>query len=941
MGKPLVIVESPTKQKMIQKFLGDAYVVEASVGHIRDLPRKSGDVPAEAKALGYGEMGINIGDDFKPWYLVQERAEANMRKLRGMMKDTSELLLATDEDREGESISWHLMEVLKPRVPVKRLVFHEITKEAIQHALSNPRTIDTNVVAAQETRRVIDRLYGYGVSPVLWRKLGKSVPSAGRVQSPAVRLLVDRERARMAFVSGSWWDLEALLGVAAGSFAAQLLDVGGKRIAKGRDFDESTGKLATKDVLLLDETAARALADRLRGQNGKVVSVETKPWTEHPSPPFTTSTLQQEANRKMRWPARRIMDVAQRLYQQGWITYMRTDSTNLSEQAIQAARSLIAAQYGAAYLPAQPRRYASRAGAQEAHEAIRPAGSAFRSIDEARRELDHDEARLYELIWKRAVACQMAPATGETLTVVIAVQDARFGASGRTIRFPGFQRAYVEGSDDPDADLADRERLLPAMKQGDEAAVKELTPKGHQTQPPARYTDASLVKELERLGIGRPSTYASILDLITGERGYAFHRGSALVPTYKGFLLVGFLEHALADLVDYGFTKSLEDELDDISEGKMARTEVLKRFYHGANGLEQRLQGALAADAAAIYRLPLAGTPEGDLHVRVGQFGAYVTDGEKTANVPPDMAPDEVTVAWARQQILKKAEGPQSLGNDPANGEPVFLLDGRFGAYVQRGEAKGKDKPPRASLPKGMVPGEMTLELAVALLSLPRTVGQHEGNDILAFDGRYGPYLRCGEETRSLPAGVSPLNVTLEEAQVLLAAPRERPQRGGPRASVAPLKELGIDPASQGAIKVMSGRFGPYVTDGTTNATLPKTIDPANLTAEEAIDMLVRKRAAGPAPKARGRGGRKPAASTAGKATGAKKASAAAKSTGAKASAASKAADPSGTDAPKKRAPPKKASAASVGADGAAEAPKKRAPAKKAAGSAAKGKKKI
>jgi DNA topoisomerase-1 len=857
MGKPLVIVESPTKQKMIQKFLGDAYVVEASVGHIRDLPRKSGDVPPEAKAQGFGDLGIHIQDDFKPWYVVSERAEPNIKKLRGLMKDTTELLLATDEDREGESISWHLVEVLKPRVPVKRLVFHEITPEAIRHALTHPRAIDANVVAAQETRRVIDRLYGYGVSPVLWRKLGRSVPSAGRVQSPAVRLLVDRERARMAFVSGTWWDIEATLAVAAGAFSAQLMDVGGKRIAKGRDFDETTGALASRDVLLLDEAAARALVARLQGQSGQVVSVETRPWTENPPPPFTTSTLQQEANRKLRWGAKRTMDVAQRLYQNGWITYMRTDSTNLSDQAIQAARSLIAAQYGPTFLPAQPRRYSSRANAQEAHEAIRPAGNAFRSIEDARRELDFDEGKLYELVWKRAVASQMASATGDALSVVIAVQDARFGASGRTIRFPGFQRAYVEGSDDPEAELADRERILPAMSRGEAAEVRALTPKGHQTQPPARYTDASLVKELEKLGIGRPSTYASILELITGERGYAFHRGNALVPTHKGFLLVGFMEQALAELVDYDFTKHLEDELDNISSGSVARSSVLKRFYHGAEGLEQRLQEALAADATGVYRLPLAGAPDGELHVRVGQFGAYVTDGEKTANIPPEMAPDEVDAAWARAQIARKAEGPASLGRDPATGDDIYLMDGRFGAYVQRGQVApgSKEKPPRASLPKGMVPGEVTLELAIGLLALPRTLGTHDGNAVLAFDGRYGPYIRCGEETRSLPAGGSPLTVTLEEAVALLAAPRERPGRA-PRASVAPLREFGADPVSGGTVKLMSGRFGPYVTDGTTNATLPKGTSPETVTVDRALELLATKRAAGPGKKPARRGGR-------------------------------------------------------------------------------------
>ena len=866
MGKPLVIVESPTKKNLIQKFLGSSYVVEASVGHIRDLPESAKDVPDEARAQGFSDMAIHLQDDFRPWYVVPDRQKKNVSNLKALMKDASELLLATDEDREGESISWHLREILKPKVPVKRLVFHEITPEAIQHALAHPRTIDENLVAAQEARRVIDRLYGFSISRVLWRKV-KGARSAGRVQSPAVRLLVDRERARMAFVASTWWDLEATLGVDAGSFGAHLLDVGGKRIAKGRDFDETTGKLAARDVLLLDEAGANALVARLAKKTGRVTSVETKPWRERPAPPFTTSTLQQEANRKLRWTAKRTMQVAQRLYESGWITYMRTDSTNLSDQAIQAARTLIRDQYGASFLPADPRRYSSKAkNAQEAHEAIRPAGARFRTLDEARRELETDQARLFELIWKRAVACQMADATGEQLNVVVQVEDARFGASGRTIRFPGFQRAYVEGSDDPDAELADRERILPAMAQGDAARVDGLSAKGHVTQPPARFTEASLVKELERLGIGRPSTYADIMEVIE-DRGYAFKRASALVPTHLAFLLTAFMEQQLTQLVSYDFTARLEDELDQVSVGEARRPEVLARFYRGDEGLEHRLELAIAADTSGVYRLPLAGRPpepvHGDLHVRTGQYGAYVTDGERTANVPKDMAPDEVTVVWALEQLEKKAAGPDTLGNDPVTGEPVFVLNGRFGPYVQRGENKGKTRAPSASLPKGMAVGDVTLDLALKLLALPRTLGKHDGEDVTAQDGKFGPYIRCGKETRSIPADISVFDITLAQAEELLAAPRQRPTRGA-RTPVAPMREFGPDPVSGGPIKLMEGRFGPYVTDGTTNASLRKGTDPAALTPEEAAALLSDRRAAGPAKPKRGRAGANaaPAAAT-------------------------------------------------------------------------------
>ena len=865
MPKPLVIVESPTKQKLIQKFLGSDYVVEASVGHIRDLPEPK-SLPADMRKGPFGEFAVDIADDFKPFYTLDDdpRKRANIANLKAKLKDSSVLYLATDEDREGESISWHLKEVLKPKIPVKRMVFHEITEEAIKDALSHSRSIDEDLVSAQETRRVIDRLFGYATSRVLWRKL-TGVKSAGRVQTPAVRILVERERARMAFRSGTWWGLDATFRAGNSPFPGALNEVGGKRIATGKDFDENTGRLKSNSALLLDEKAANALSARLRPLTAKVVSVEAKPWKDGPGAPFTTSTLQQEANRKMRWGADLTMKMAQRLYESGWITYMRTDSVVLSDQALTAARSLIREQYGAEYLPAQPRRFPNRSkNAQEAHEAIRPAGARFRSIDDARRELGNDEAKLYELIWKRTVASQMAEATGARTAMVIAVDDARFNASGLNIQFPGYRRAYVEGSDDPEAELADEQRILPSLKVGDVVAIAELSPKGHTTQPPARLTEASLIKRLEELGIGRPSTYADIMKKIV-DRGYAFRKSNALIPTYVAFLLSAFLESQLSELAAFDFTSRLEDDLDKISLGKAKRIAVLTAFYHGDRGLRARLDSALAAEDRGFYRLPISGEASGELHVRVGQFGAYVTDGARTANVPPEFPPDEVTAAWALAQLDKKAEGPNKLGDAPT-GEPIFLMDGRFGPYVQKGEATKDEKPPRASLLPGMTPADVTLEIALRLLTLPRTLGKDKGEPVIATLGRYGPYVKRGSDSRSIPAGKSVLEITLAEALTILA----EPARKG-RASIEPLTTLGPDPVSGKDIRVMKGRFGPYVTDGETNATLPKSKAPESVTVEEAAELLARRREAGPSVK-RGRFAKK---------GGAKASAGAAKSAGA------------------------------------------------------------
>ncbi len=938
MPKPLVIVESPTKKKTIERFLGSGYMVEASVGHIRDLPETSKDIPDEAKKAGVDpDFAVNIAEGFKPYYVVPPSKRKQVAELKALLKEASAVYLATDEDREGESISWHLREVLNPKVPVQRMVFHEITPEAIKEALAHPRQIDENLVAAQETRRILDRLFGYAISPVLWRKI-RGARSAGRVQTPAVKLLVDRERARLAFRSATWWDVEGVFGAEGGLVPANLLSVGGRRVARGKDFDETTGKLADAKALLLDEAAARALVARLTGRAAKVNSVESKPWRERPFPPFTTSTLQQEANRKLRWTAKHTMRVAQGLYERGWITYMRTDSVALSDQAISAARSLISAQYGVSYLPSEPRRYKSTAkNAQEAHEAIRPAGTSFHSLEDAKRQLDHDEARLYELVWKRTVACQMADATGQQVNVELQVEDARFGASGRTVTFPGYRRAYVEGSDDPDAELADQERLLPNVAVGQSLETRSLTPRGHTTQPPARLTEATLVKELERLGIGRPSTYAGIIELIL-DRGYAFKRANALIPTHLAMLLINFMDAQLTQVASYDFTARVEDDLDLIALGKGDRATFLTNFYLSERGLKAQLAEALAADSTPLYRLPIAGDDPGELHVRVGQFGPYVTDNQGgTANIPPETAPDEVTVEWAKAALLKKAAGPATLGKN-AEGTSVFVLDGRFGPYVQLGEAAGKEKPPRASLLPGMTPRTLTLEDALGLLSLPRALGKDaSGTEVTASNGRFGPYVRRGEATRNVPAEMSVLTITLEQAVHLLEQPSGRAATS--RARPSALRELGVDPVSKAPIKLMDGRFGAYVTDGETNATVPKGVSVEALTEAEAVELLARRRELGPSKGRRGRPVRRGgAAKAAPKAAGkAKAAAATAEPAAAKPAKKAPAKAAKAVDAPaaKAKAAPKAAAKASAAAEPAAAKPAKKAPAKAAAKPAA------
>lgn len=858
MARPLVIVESPAKAKTIGRFLGNGYMVEASIGHIRDLPKSAAEIPDEHRGQAWARLGVDVEHDFAPLYVISDQKKEQVKRLKALLKEASTLYLATDEDREGESISWHLLDVLRPKIPVHRLVFHEITQQAIQKALASPRQVDQNLVRAQETRRVVDRLYGYEVSPLLWKKVRPKL-SAGRVQSVAVRLLVERERARMAFRSGDWWDLEAKIDVDGGRFGAQLSEVDGKRVATGKDFDEATGQLAKKDVILLKGPQATQLAERVKGKSGKIAKVESKPYRETPAPPFTTSTLQQEANRKLRWSARRTMQLAQKLYENGWITYMRTDSVALSDQAIAAARDLIKNAYGAEYMPAVPRTYKNNAkNAQEAHEAIRPAGAAFRGLDEARNELDSDEARLYELIWKRTVACQMEDARGHRqlyLTQVdlpaVSGADATklsFVATGKTIEFAGFRRAYVEGSDDPEAELADQERVLPAAKVGDSAKVREAGAREHHTQPPARLTEATLVKELESRGIGRPSTYASIIDTII-EREYVTRRGNTLIPTFTAFAVVKLMEQHLPGLVDYSFTARMEDELDEIALGTKDRLTTLSRFYSGEKGLIHVLKAAAdGVDPRTVCTIPL-GTHEGaEVVVRVGRYGPFVASGDATAPVPDDTAPDEATVPWAIEQLQKKSEGPRPLGDAP-DGTPIFLMNGRFGPYVQRGEAKDKEKPPRSSLLPGMGLQDVDLEVALKLLSLPRSLGKDpaSGEEVTATNGRFGPYVKKGNESRSIPAGISLLDIDLSQALPLFLEPARRT-----RSAPAPMREIGNTPAGK-PIKLMSGRFGPYVSDGETNATLPKGMAPENLTLEEAVELLERRAAAGPSTKAKGR----------------------------------------------------------------------------------------
>lgn len=871
-SQKLVIVESPAKARTIGRYLGPNFVVEASIGHIRDLPQGAKECPEEYRKEEWSHLGVNVDNDFEPIYVVPRGKGKQVRKLKSALNKAGELYLATDEDREGEAISWHLCEVLQPQVPVRRLVFHEITREAIENALEHPRTIDEHLVRAQEARRIIDRLFGYEVSPLLWRKV-RSRLSAGRVQSVAVRLIVDRERQRMRFVRASYWDLLASFATERGEqLEAGLVEVNGRRVAGGRDFDPETGKLKDENVLLLDQQAAESLVERVKGSSPVVADVAEKPYTSKPYPPFTTSTLQQEANRKLNFTARHTMQLAQRLYETGHITYMRTDSTTLASAAVDAARQLIKEQYGDAYLPDRPRIYQTKVkNAQEAHEAIRPAGHPFTHPDALRNELSADELRLYELIWKRTVACQMADARGRRTTVTIDANGASFQVTGKTIDFAGYLRAYVEGSDTPEADLADRENILPPVVQGQPLRCIDVAAKGHETQPPNRYTEASLTRTLEEMGIGRPSTYASIIDTILA-RKYVFKRGSALVPTWTAFAVCQLLEEHFPKLIDYRFTAQMEDELDAISRGELGHVDYLRQFYFGndTEGLKSQLANKVseidARSASRIFIGRPADAPADDagIVVRIGKFGPFLEWGDRQASIPDTLAPDELTIDKARELIEKSKQGDEPIGYCPETGKAVYLKTGRFGPYVQLDDPESDEKPKNASLLKGMKPEDVTLDVALRLLSLPRELGKHpaSGEPVMVHNGRYGPYVKCGEETRSIPADKPVLDMTLEQALELLAQPKTRGRR-----RAEPVAELGTSPVTEQPVRVMTGRYGPYVTDGETNASLPKEADPEKVTLETALAWLAAKAAEKPKRK---RSTKKAKATKTGKASGKK-----------------------------------------------------------------------
>jgi DNA topoisomerase I len=867
-GSRLVIVESPAKAKKISSYLGRGYVVESSMGHIRDLPRSAADVPAKYKGESWARLGVDVDNGFEPLYVVTPDRKQQVTKLRKLLADASELYLATDEDREGEAIAWHLVDTLKPKIPIKRMVFHEITPQAIQAAVENPRELDQNLVDAQETRRILDRLYGYEVSPVLWKKVMPKL-SAGRVQSVATRIVVERERERMRFRAAGYWDIEGTFATAAGhagkpdsgepaTFTAALVSVDGRRVASGRDFDPATGAVRG-DVLHLTEQPAQVLAAALDGVPFEVSSIETRPYTRKPYPPFMTSTMQQEAARKLRFSVDRTMRIAQQLYENGYITYMRTDSTTLSETALTAARDQARALYGPEYVPDAPRQYTRKVkNAQEAHEAIRPAGDTFRTPGEVAGELGTDEFRLYELVWRRTIASQMADARGQTVSLRLAGtattgELAEFGASGKTISFPGFLRAYVEAVEG-EGEADDAERRLPRLDRGQRVDPVELAPKGHTTQPPARYTEPSLVKALEELGIGRPSTYASILRTIQ-ERGYIWKKGSALVPTWVAFAVVQLLERHFSRLVDYGFTAEVEEDLDSIASGGRPSLDWLTRFYFGsqagreggiahAGGLKKLVSERLSEiDARGVNSIPVV---EGVV-VRVGRYGPYLqrgggpdgTGGDRT-NLPDDLPPDELTPAKI-EELFSTPSGERELGTDPETEEPVVVKSGRYGPYVQAGSRT-------SSLFRGMTMETMTLADALRLLALPRVLGRDPGSgeEVTAQNGRYGPYVKRGRESRSLDSEEQLFTVTLDEALALLAQPKSRGNRA---ASAAPLRELGADPESGKPLVVRSGRFGPYVTDGETNASLRKSDSVEEITVERAVELLAERRAKGPAPK--------------------------------------------------------------------------------------------
>ena len=888
MAHKLVIVESPAKARTIEGYLGKGYVVESSIGHIRDLPHTAAEIPAKIKGESWARLGVDVDNGFEPVYVVARDKKPHMTKLKGLLKDADELYLATDEDREGEAIAWHLLDELKPKVPVHRMVFHEITPQAIRAAVESPRELDMDLVNAQETRRILDRLHGYEVSPVLWKKVMSGL-SAGRVQSVATRLVVDRERERIAFRTASYWDIEGTFDAGekhdARMFPARLHSLDGARVASGRDFGPD-GALKSSDVVHVDQGRAEALVAALRDTTFEVRSVEAKPYRRSPYAPFRTTTMQQEASRKLGFAASRTMSVAQRLYENGYITYMRTDSTTLSSTAISAARDQARQLYGAEYVPDAPRTYASKVkNAQEAHEAIRPAGDSFRTP--AQTGLSGDEFRLYELIWMRTIASQMKDAVGQSVSIRLGGaastgEDAVFSASGRVITFHGFLKAYVEGRDDSGS-TDDQETRLPDVHEGDVVNAASLTADGHQTKPPARYTEATLIKELEDREIGRPSTYASIIGTILN-RGYVYKKGTALVPAWLAFSVVRLLEEHFARLISYEFTASMEDVLDEIASGNKDRRTELAEFYFGqgdVEGLKTLVTELGDIDARELATFPIAnpdGTPSG-IDLRVGRYGPYVEDTDADAdpkpraNVPDDLPPDELTVEKARELLATPAGAETELGTDPETGHLIVAKNGRYGPYVtevlpEEEGAKKKAKPRTGSLFKDMSIDTVTLEQALKLLSLPRVVGTDaEGVEITAQNGRYGPYLKKGTDSRSLQTEQQIFDITLDEALAIYAQPKTR----GRAAAAPPLKELGNDPVSGAPVVVKAGRFGEYVTDGEYNATLRKDDSVEAITLERAAELLAERRAKGPAKKAAKRGAKKTAAKKATKKSTAKK----------------------------------------------------------------------
>jgi len=848
----LVIVESPTKARTIRNYLPSGYQVQASMGHVRDLPPSAKEIPPAYKDKKWATLGINVDDEFQPIYVVPEKKKKVVKDLKTALKLADELILATDEDREGESISWHLLEILKPKVPVKRMVFHEITKEAIQKALQDCREVDTDLVHAQETRRILDRLVGYTVSPLLWKKISKGL-SAGRVQSVAVRLSVTRERERRAFLSGGYWDLKAMLEHNKDPFEAKLITLDGKRLANGSDFDPDTGKIsADKDVVLLNETEANTLKERLIDKIWTVSNREEKAVKRRPSPPFTTSTLQQESNRKLGISARETMSIAQKLYEKGFITYMRTDSVHLSEQAIAAARNCVEQKYGKKYLSPKPRQYSTTSkGAQEAHEAIRPAGETFRTPKET--GLGDREFKLYDLIWKRTVACQMAEASLTQIAVDVSVENAIFRANGKRIDFPGFFRAYVEGSDNPDAAIEDQDVPLPPLKAGDKPDCQELEAIGHETQPPARYTEASLVKTLEKEGIGRPSTYASVIGTII-DRGYVQMRGKALIPTFTAFAVTSLLEEHFPDLVDTEFTSKMEMTLDEIATGGAEWIPYLKKFYQGKEGLRTQIDLKTAEIEPALAKtIQLANL---DAKVRIGRYGPYIEieNGEAEplkVSIPDDLTPADLNPEQIEALIRQKKEGPEKLGFHPETDEPIYYKTGKYGDYVQLGD-KNEDepKPKMTSIPKGVTKDQVTLDMAVNLLSLPRLLGEYPGTSgsIKTAIGRFGPYVvhefkepddkKLQKDYRSLKKEDDVLTVTLDRALELLAQPKGT--RGGKK---TPLRELGPHPEDKEPVNVYQGPYGYYVKHGKVNAGLPKDETVESITLEKALELLAEKAA--------------------------------------------------------------------------------------------------